>query len=103
MCVLAPRNRAWLASRVSQSEAFMKAILLLMPFITLCLSGPNTALAEASGGRTEAGGAFMSSYRSAPPAFSTGPAAQPIRRANAPALEAAPTMTESAISARAAN
>jgi hypothetical protein len=49
-----------------------------MSFITLCLSGPNTALAEASGGRTEAGGAFMSSYRSGPPAFSTGPAAQPF-------------------------
>ena len=54
----------------------MKPILLLVPFMTLCLSGPNTAFAEASGGRTEAGGAFMSSYRSAPPGFWTGPAAQ---------------------------
>ena len=54
----------------------MKAMLLLVPFMTLCLSGPNTALAEASGGRTEAGGAFMSSYRSASPGFWTGPAAQ---------------------------
>jgi hypothetical protein len=53
------------------------SFLLLIAFATVVR--PADLQAEASGGRTEAGGAFMSSYRAGPSTVSSGASRSAIR------------------------
>jgi hypothetical protein len=70
---LKPRRiRRWIGGSV------MKSFFLLLVIALASVADPADLRAEAGGGRTEAGGAFMSSYRPWPSAVTSGPAAQPV-------------------------
>jgi hypothetical protein len=56
----------------------MRSYQMLLLLSLASIADPTIALAEAGGGRTEAGGSFMSSYRPTPSGAWAAPIVQPL-------------------------